>query len=164
MRLFLAIDLSAEMKAALTETMHALKKQGVRGKYVPSRNLHLTLAFLGECRSAEPVKEALAGVKCRGFRLSLAAPGTFGNILWAGVKGNQGLAGLAREVRGALDAAGISYDRKEFAPHITLVREMSGRWQGVPAPKGEMTVKGISLMKSETKDGKTVYTEIARLG
>ena len=41
---------------------------------------------------------------------------------------------------------------------------MSGRWQGVPAPKGEMTVKGISLMKSETKDGKTVYTEIARLG
>ena len=37
---------------------------------------------------------------------------------------------------------------------------MNGNWKTVPAPKGEMMVKKISLMKSEVKDGKRVYTEI----
>ena len=48
MRLFIAIQLSDEMKKALVACMHDLKKQGVEGNYVPVRNLHLTLAFIGE--------------------------------------------------------------------------------------------------------------------
>ena len=164
MRLFLAIDLSEEMKGALTETMHGLKKAGLRGKYVPAKNLHLTIAFLGEMPGADPVKKALAGLRWKPFRLALGPLGNFQDVLWAGVKGNQGLAALARDVRGALTAAGISFDAKAFAPHITLVREASGKWQGVPAPKAEMQVKHLSLMKSEMKDGKRVYREIARFG
>ena len=37
---------------------------------------------------------------------------------------------------------------------------MTGNWKSVPAPKGEMMVKKISLMKSTFKDGKVVYTEV----
>ena len=37
---------------------------------------------------------------------------------------------------------------------------MGGPWKKVPAPKGEMMVKKVSLMKSELKDGKRVYKEI----
>lgn len=48
MRLFIAIQLSDEMKKALVACMHDLKKQGVEGNYVPAQNLHLTLAFIGE--------------------------------------------------------------------------------------------------------------------
>ena len=59
-----------------------------------------------------------------------------------------------------LDAAGIDYDRKKFEPHITIVRRSSGRWQGAAAPKGEMMVRKVSLMKSEEKGGKRVYTEL----
>ena len=59
MRLFLAIQLSDEMKAALIESMHGLKKLGVKGRFIPARNLHLTLAFLGEYQDATPVKTVL---------------------------------------------------------------------------------------------------------
>ena len=48
MRLFIAIRLSDEMKKALINCMHDLKKQGVEGNYVPAQNLHMTLAFIGE--------------------------------------------------------------------------------------------------------------------
>jgi 2'-5' RNA ligase len=160
MRLFVAITLSDEMKKTVTGTLHALKKAGVKGNYVPAQNLHLTLAFIGETKDSTAVKEALQTVKWKSFRLSLAEMGTFGDLLWVGLKGNQGLSAAVQEVRGALDAAGIAYDKKKFAPHITIIRKMSGNWKSLPAPKGEMMVKKISLMKSEVRDGKRVYTEI----
>ena len=159
MRLFVAIDLSKEIKTAATGLMHDLKKAGVKGNYVPSQNLHLTLAFIGEAR-ADEVKAALAQLEFKSFRLTLSELGTFGDVLWVGTKGTQGLSGLARDVRRVLDAADIGYDTGKFVPHITLVRKCAGRWQGLPVPKEEMTVRKVSLMRSEQKDGKTVYTEI----
>ncbi len=162
MRLFAAILLSDEMKTSIVDMMHALKKQGVGGRYVPASNLHVTLAFLGEVKDTAAVKDALKDVSVKPFRLSFSETGTFGNLLWIGLKGNQGLSIAARDVRAALDAAGIDYDRKKFTPHITIIREMSGKWQSVPAPKSDMTVRKISLMKSEVKDGRRVYTEIWR--
>ena len=77
---------------------------------------------------------------------------------WVGMKGNQGLSGAAKAVRGALDEAGIAYDRKKFVPHITLIRKLSGNWKQIQAPKGEMTVQKITLMNSAQKDGRRVYT------
>ena len=148
------------MKKTITASMHELKKQGVKGSYVPMQNLHLTLAFIGECKSSAPVKEALDSVKYKPFKLSLSDSGTFGDLLWIGLKGNQGLSGAAKSVREALDAAGIEYDRKKFTPHITMIRKVSGNWKSVPVPKGDMMVKKISLMKTTFKDGKPVYSEV----
>lgn len=162
MRVFIAITLSDELKKTITGTLHALKKADVRGNYAPTQNLHLTLAFIGEVRDMDAIKDALDEVHFKAFKLALADMGTFGDLLWVGIKGNQGLSGAARAVRDALDAAGIDYDRKKFTPHITIIRKMSGNWKKVPAPKGDMMVKKISLMKSEQKNGKQVYTEIAQ--
>ena len=94
------------------------------------------------------------------FKLSLSELGNFGSLIWVGMKGNQGLSAAAKSVREALDAAGIEYDRKEFTPHITLIRKASGSWKQVTAPKGQMMVKKISLMKTTFKDGKPVYSEV----
>ena len=160
MRLFIAIQLSDELSAAVMNMMHELKKQGVKGNYVPARNLHLTLAFLGETDNRAGVRAAMEAVKWKPFRLAPSEPGAFGDLLWLGVRGNQGLNGLVRDLRASLDAAGIDYDRKKFEPHITIVRRSSGRWQGAAAPKGEMMVRKVSLMKSEEKGGKRVYTEL----
>ena len=62
MRLFIAIQLSDEMKKSLTATLHNLKKQGIKGNYTPTQNLHMTLAFLGEVRDPRPVTAALERV------------------------------------------------------------------------------------------------------
>ena len=159
MRLFIAVTLSDELKKTITGTLHEMKKASVHGSYVSTQNLHLTLAFIGETKNTAAVKEALRTVAFKPFKLSLSDLGTFGDLLWVGMKGNQGLSGAAKGVRDALDAAGIDYDRKKFVPHITIIRKMSGNWKQVKAPKGDMMVKKISLMKSEQKDGKRIYKE-----
>ncbi len=141
--------------------MHEMKKAGIRGNYVPVQNLHMTLAFIGETISAEPAKKALQNISFKPFKLNFSEMGCFGDLLWTGMKGKQGLSAAVKSVRDALDQAGIDYDKKKFVPHITLVRKMNGNWKQIPVPKGEMTVKKISLMKSEVKDGRRVYTEIA---
>ena len=161
MRLFIAIQLSEEMRKALVDCLHDLKKQGVEGNYVPAQNLHLTLAFIGEYRDPEQVKRILASVPLPAFRLALSEKGNFGNILWAGVKGNQKLKTYVRDLRAALKNAGIPFEDDRFTPHITLIRKVSARspYQ-VHLPKAEMEVKKASLMKSETKNGKVTYREV----
>ena len=153
MRLFIAIMLSDDMKKSVIGTMHELKKADVRGSYVPAQNLHVTLAFIGETKDAAAIKEAMQTISCKPFRMAFADMGVFDNLLWVGIKGNQGLNKLAKYVTTALD-------EKKFVPHITIIRNMGGPWKKVSPPKGDMTVKKVSLMKSEQKDGKRVYTEI----
>ena len=160
MRLFISIDLSDEMKNQIIETMHEMKTAGVKGSYVPKQNLHLTLAFIGETDHTAMVKEALSGISYKPFRLSFSELGSFGDLIYIGMKGNQGLSAAVKTVRDALDRSGIKYDTKKFVPHITIIRKSTGAYRNVKAPAGEMMVKKISLMKSEEKAGKRVYTEI----
>ncbi len=161
MRLFIAIQLSDPMKKALVNMMHELKKQGVEGNYVPAQNLHMTLAFIGEYDDPARIKEVISRVPVPEFRMSLSDMGNFGNILWAGVKGNQKLKAYVKDLRSALDAEGIPYDRDKFVPHITLIRKYTAkRSYKVSMPKAEMMVKRASLMKSEQKNGKPVYKEL----
>ena len=161
MRLFIAIRLSDEIKKALVTCMHDLKKQGVEGNYVPAQNLHMTLAFLGEYDDPAKVKEVIRKVPLPEFRLALSEKGNFGNILWAGVKGNQKLKTYVKDLRAALAAEGIPFDKEKFVPHITLIRKVSAKkpYQ-VHLPKADMTVKKASLMRSEQKNGKMVYKEL----
>lgn len=165
MRVFIAIQLTDEVRKALLGTMHDLKQKGIKGNYSPAANLHLTLAFIGETKEVSEVKKAMDSVSFTPFKLSVRETGNFGDILWAGVKGNQGLKGVVKDIRAQLDAAGIDYDHKEFTPHITLIRKAAGTLpKGFPGPKADMMVRSISLMKSENKNGKMVYTEIYRIG
>ena len=161
MRLFIAIRLSDEMKKALVTCMHDLKKQGIEGNYVPAQNLHMTLAFLGEYDDPSKVKEVIRKVPLPEFRLALSEKGNVGNILWAGVKGNQKLKTYVKDLRAALAAEGIPFDKEKFVPHITLIRKVSAKkpYQ-VHLPKADMTVKKASLMRSEQKNGKMVYKEL----
>ncbi|MBO5999060.1 MAG: RNA 2',3'-cyclic phosphodiesterase [Lachnospiraceae bacterium] len=162
MRLFIAIQLSDEMKSSVIGLMHELKKAGIKGSYVPAQNLHLTLAFIGEVSDPDMIEEAMRTVKVKPFRLSLSEMGSFGDLLWVGLRGNQGLSLLVKAIREALDAAGTDYDRKSFTPHITIIRKASKstQWQKLQVPKSEMMVKKVSLMRSEQRDGKRIYTEI----
>ena len=154
MRLFVAIQLSDEMKKALVACMHDLKKQGVEGNYVPAQNLHLTLAFIGEYDDPAKVKQVIGSVPLPQFRLSLSEKGNFGNLLWAGVKGNQKLKMYVKDLRDALRAAGIPFDDDKFR------KAAAKKAYQVRLPKAEMTVRKVSLIKSEMKNGKTVYREM----
>ena len=72
MRLFIALQLSEEMKKTLVACMHDLKKQGVEGNYVSAQNLHVTLAFIGEYEDPSKVKAVMERVPFREFRMTLS--------------------------------------------------------------------------------------------
>lgn len=161
MRLFIAVNLSEEMKKSLIGFMHDLKKQGVEGSFVPAQNLHMTLAFIGEYDDPARVREIIGKVPFPEFRLSLSETGNFGNIFWVGVKGNQKLKTYVKDLRAALDENGIPFDHGKFVPHITLIRKMSAKKPyRIRLPKADMTVKKAALMKSDLKGGRAVYKEL----
>ena len=161
MRLFIAIQLPDEMKKALVACMHDLKKQGVEGNYVPAQNLHLTLAFIGEYDDPAKVRKVIGSVPLPQIGLSFSGNGNFGNLLWAGVKGNQKLKTYVKELRAALKEAQIPFDDDKFIPHITLIRKtVAKKPYELHLSKAEMTVEKVSLMKSEMKNGKVVYREL----
>ena len=124
MRLFIAILLSEEMKKALTDAQQAMVDRGVRGRYSPEENLHLTLAFIGDYPDAQPVLDALNTVSFRPFDLSLEGIGCFGDLWWAGLKDSLPLAAVARRVRRALaesEPVGMRVQR------LSLMRSDRGR-------------------------------------
>ena len=161
MRLFVAIRLSDSMQKELVRLMHDMKQAGISGSYAAASNLHMTLCFIGETDKVQEVKAALKEVSFQPVRVTLTELGNFDKLLWVGAKSNQKLQMAARAVREAMEKTGIPYDKEKFVPHITIVRNSAGwKKQQFSLPKADMTASRISLMKSEQKNGKTVYTEI----
>ena len=163
MRLFIAIALSEQMKAALVKARSGMYDRGVRGNYTPEENLHLTLAFIGEYPGPEPVLEALSAVSFSPFELQLDGFGCFGDLWWAGMRESAPLIALARKVRHALAESGIPYDRKRFSPHVTLLRKARGSVPGIDIERASMAVDSFSLMRSDRGKSGMIYTEIGRI-
>ena len=160
MRLFIAINLSPEMKNTLTDAQRAMYHRGVRGNFTPEENLHLTLAFIGEYPSADAVMDALSSVTFTPFDLALDGVGRFGELWWAGLRESTALTAVVRRVRRALAESGIPFDRKRFTPHITLIRKASRDAAGITIAPITMTVRTVSLMSSRRGRNGMIYTEI----
>lgn len=160
MRLFIAINFDDNMKDALAQMQESMRRQGIRGNYTRTENLHLTLAFIGEYGDPDAVSEALAAVPLEPFRLALRGYGNFGNLYWAGLEDSDRLSAYVKRLRRALAENGIPFDRKIFSPHITLLRQAS---EGIPklrVPSVAMEVRRVSLMRSERGKNGMIYTEI----
>ena len=161
MRLFIALKPSEAMKKDLIHVMHDMKQLGTEGKYVPAANLHITLAFLGEVTEVDAVKDVMKSLPVERSRLTFSEYGFTRDVFWIGLKGNQKIKKYVADLRLALKQKGLPVDTAKFEPHITLLRGQKGkRPTGLTVPGSEMTVSGVSLFKSEVKDGKRVYKEI----
>ena len=49
MRLFIALNFKPSGQTELVKLIDTLQKEGVSGRAIPQENLHVTIAFLGEC-------------------------------------------------------------------------------------------------------------------
>ena len=162
MRLFVAIDLSEEIKDALVSVQDGMREKRIKGNYSKRENFHITLAFIGEYGNVDKVTDALGTVSSEPFEISLDGLGSFGSVWWAGLSDSDALKALSRRVRRALSEAGIPFDRKKFSPHITLIRQPSAdAIPGVESPHGSMQVCRFSLFRSDRGKSGVVYTEIA---
>ena len=161
MRLFIAIRFSPEILSALEDAQTQLRLLGKGGNFSRKENLHLTLAFIGESEDVRTLRRIMEQSVGAPFPLALGGSGHFDDLYWAGIAPNPALQALAKRLIRALREAGFEIEDRPFTPHITLVRQL--RCMEKPRlhiPPAEMTVREISLMRSEHMQGKLVYTEL----
>jgi 2'-5' RNA ligase len=177
MRLFIALKPGGETRDALIGLGERIKERAAAGNFSRRENLHLTLAFLGETPEsqlpavrgiiADPGLSAGPEPSC----LNLRRTGCFrhgGKELWwiAPAEGDPGLPpllGLRDRLAGALENAGLGFDKRPFRAHVTLGREIRGLPPGwTPGPvEIPFSITRLSLMKSGHSGGLLLYTEIS---
>ena len=163
MRLFIAILLENNMIKALTDAQNALRSRQFIGKYTDMRNLHLTLAFIGDFSDPDLVLEMMENVQLQPFEITLSGYiGNFGDLLWAGMERCPELEKYVKQLQHYLADSRIPFDKKGFHPHITLLRnaKSSKAFSDISVAKESMTVQKISLMRSDFGKHGAVYTEI----
>ncbi len=166
MRLFVAVNFNTKTVSRLLTLRDELRSRSQRGNFSAPENLHLTLAFLGECNPDQTaaVKAAMDTICFKPFPVSIEDVGRFkregGDVWWVGVKENEPLLDLQRRLTEKLIAAGFALEKRKYTPHITLGRQVMTEvspWR--TEPFGE-TVDKIELMKSERIGGKLRYTAV----
>ena len=125
-RLFFAVWPPPEAQQALGDLAGRLKSE-CGGRALPARNIHLTLVFLGEvAREHLPRLETLAAaVTVPRFELRVDHVGYWrhNRVVWAGVeRGAAELGALAAGLEQALVGDGFRFDKRAYAPHVTLLR------------------------------------------
>lgn len=136
-RLFVAVTLSEPVLAAIeTATITARQAEANTGgdaiRWLPRRNWHVALAFIGHIDPAavadalEALSEAAAAAAP--LAATLSGAGAFPGLrrprlLWVGVESDGALEELARRTRRALRRHGLAKDEsRPFQAHISVAR------------------------------------------
>ncbi|MGB8733659.1 MAG: RNA 2',3'-cyclic phosphodiesterase [Candidatus Sulfotelmatobacter sp.] len=190
MRLFVALDITDDIRNRISRFL-----EGVRGfapdvRWVRPESLHVTLKFIGE-RSDEDVdriKETLAKVAGDRIEMNFCGYGFFPGareprVFWIGIEASSKLVSLAATVDAKLASLAIPQEEHAFSPHLTLARGARGsgtprrqrkdrpnsafqrsqeKLAALPAPEfGTMTAHEFFLYQSQSALGGSKYTKLA---
>lgn len=130
-RTFIAVDFDdPQVVARAQEVQRRLAEAGAVAKNVESRNLHVTLWFLGELpkHKLDIVLEEAGKVRFKPFQVRVRGVGYFPggsrvNVVWLGIDDpSQGLKGILDQLLTLLGKKGFRYDERGFTPHLTIAR------------------------------------------
>ena len=163
-RVFFALwpdDESRHSLAAIAQYLH--RDSG--GRVMQSRNLHMTLVFVGNATDEEIARMSAAArsVRMRPFtvRIDRCQYWRHNRILWAGGAAPPEVLQLSQDLRAALDGADVKFDHKAFVPHITLLRNARAP-QSLPLIEPiEWTAREFVLLASERDADGPIYREAA---
>jgi RNA 2',3'-cyclic 3'-phosphodiesterase len=141
MRLFIAIELTNEIRNAVAELLGELRKAAPQAKWVRAGNLHVTLKFLGrtEPDKLKAIQTALGSLSSpEPVTLDFRGLGFFPNekrprVFWMGMKPSSNLTALVEAIDQGMHTLGFPFETRPFAPHLTLARFES---PGLPAKLG----------------------------
>ncbi|WP_064601940.1 RNA 2',3'-cyclic phosphodiesterase [Photobacterium sp. J15] len=138
-RLFfaLALDQPAENRQAFRQLCHFSSQLPEGGRRVPNRNLHLTLAFLGQVTLEQKslLIKLTEQISVNSFTIhcSLLRYWKRSKILWLGSEeAPPQLYLLADELKSAAQAVGLEQDERDYIPHITLKKQFPRRPDPMP--------------------------------
>jgi RNA 2',3'-cyclic 3'-phosphodiesterase len=177
-RLFVALDIPAEVRRAIGEMIARLRDVTRGARWVRAEGVHVTLKFIGEmpARQVAAIEEALREAHVAApVEAKFHGAGFFPNerhprVFWAGVEASPNLEELARDVDQRLSHLGIAAEAREFRPHLTLARFKSE--DGLPRLReeikkldpldfGSMRASEFYLFQSELGPGGAKYTKLA---
>ncbi len=167
-RVFIGISLPIKIKDYLFEIERQLQKLPIKCKFVPKKNLHITLKFIPEAEEndIEIIKEKLKEIKLSKFKCILTNLDFFpkkdkARVIWIGLDNKEELFNLQREIDSSL-LGFVNTDKQEFKSHITLGRikfiknkeTFSKEVSQIKIENLEFEVDSFSLFESKlTKDG-----------
>lgn len=132
MRLFIAIQLSDEVKTALRKAQRMLAAFDRVVRWLTPEQMHLTLKFLGEVENGAVTEVSaaadLAAEPCPPFEMVIAGAGCFPprgrvRIVWAGIDEPSGaLAAYSEQLEERCAEIGFERERRPFSPHLTVGR------------------------------------------
>lgn len=181
MRLFVALELTEEVRAAVRALIARLEPAGADLRWVRPEGMHLTLKFIGEVPEEKlaPLQAALgAVVSAAPVALNFHGLGYFPNeraprVLWVGAQASANLAPLAADLEAALEPLGIAREKRPFSPHLTLGRFRSSK--GLPRLQeeiarlpgldfGRVETRELALYQSRLAPGGAQYTRLRAFG
>jgi len=177
MRLFTAIDLSAEVRANIEDLQRKLKP-AARLQWSSSANLHITTKFIGEWPASRlgEVNAALSAMKpvgpiemaIRGFGWFPEAPPP--TVFWVGIQAPAALPALAKATDDATATLGVQRETRPYTPHLTLARlkaqdplaPLQQAIRNLPSQEfGSFIATRYHLYLSESSSSGVVYTKLA---
>jgi 2'-5' RNA ligase len=186
-RSFIAIELPEEAKEGLARLKKELERDEHKFvKWVDPRGIHLTLKFLGNIPSKQvaEITEAIEGAAqgISPFHLEIGGLGAFPSlkqvrVFWVGIGGEvEKLSRLQQNIDSALAALRFAKEEPSFVPHLTLARIRQGAsplerrsfgelvGSTIFEDKYQVTVKSISLMRSQLTPAGAIYTRLSLVG
>lgn len=177
MRLFVALELSEAVRAAVRELLGRLQRARADVRWVRPEGMHLTLKFIGEFPEEKlpSLRAALSVVRSsRPAELHFRELGFFPSerrprVLWVGVEASDNLAELAAQVEAALEPLGVERENRRYLPHLTLGRFKSPKhlerlqeeMTALPSTDlGRIEAREFFLFQSKLSPAGAVYTKL----
>ena len=177
MRVFLAVELSAEARENAASLISRLPVGNAKVRWVAPEKLHVTVRFLGEVPDVEVpeisrgLAEEIDGVES--FFIQLEGIGSFpprgaARVIWIGITaGLENLTEVSERANRALAGSGFPPENRAFSPHVTVGRVRGGRvtsrdLEGADFPRTVVPVDGLTLFMSELSPRGPRYTQLAR--
>jgi 2'-5' RNA ligase len=132
MRLFVALDIDAEIRRRITEFRNQMQPLAPDVRWGGPETFHITLQFLGETKKADEIRRALQSVRGSPVQLTFRNTGFFPSpkkprVFWVGIEADEHLQALVTSVGELLQPLGFERDALPFKPHLTLARAGGGR-------------------------------------
>jgi len=128
LRLFVAVDLPDPLRSEIA----ARCDQVTNARWTKPEQLHITLRFMGKTpdEALPEIRRRLSEIRWPAFELALDGAGIFpegarpmnARVLWLGIRGAEGLAGLKSAMDKRLDGMAPPEEKRGFSPHLTLAR------------------------------------------
>lgn len=183
LRAFLASELPDTLQNAI-DTATANLRRSLRVdlvRWVPPRNIHLTLKFLGDVSpsSLDLIKQMLLTEASLfpAFDVQVEGLGCYPNarrprVLWVGLNAPPELASLQRSIEAAAARLGYESEERSFSPHLTIGRvrqnasaadlhDIRSALEATPVGLlGKARVEAIHLFRSELRPEGSSYTRL----